>query len=204
MFKIRASASGKLMTESRTKTEPLSKTTQTYLQEWFKESLYGVQKEISSKYLDKGIALEDEAIDKVIEWLDLPFAMKNEEQFENEYFKGTPDLIVNDTVFDIKCSWDCFTFPLFESEMPNKDYYYQLQVYMALTGLKKAMLCYVLVNTPEDLTWEQPHDYSNVDKSLRLKTFEVTYDQSVIDSLIEKVKLSRSYLQAKKESIIYK
>ena len=31
-----------------------------------------------------------------------------------------------------------FSFPLFETELPEKDYFYQAQVYMHLTGKKKA------------------------------------------------------------------
>ena len=95
MFKIRASAGGKLMTEPRSKTETLSETTKTYVYEWLKEQIYGVRKNIQNKYLSKGLKLEDTAIDKSIEWLDLPFTLKNEQFFENDFFCGTPDLIVD-------------------------------------------------------------------------------------------------------------
>lgn len=193
-FKIRASASGKLMTDSRTKRETLSETTKTYLKEWATERIYGVRKEIKSKYLTKGLSLEDEAIDTAINWLDLPFVIKNEKYFEDDYFCGSPDLILNDTVYDIKCSWDCFTFPLFDYEIKNKDYYSQLQVYMALTGCKKAVLTYVLLNTPEQLTYETKYDYSNIDKDKRIKTFEIEYDEKHIEKLKERVIESRNYL----------
>jgi len=196
MFKVRASASGKLMTNPRNKSESLSETTKSYLYEYLKEQIYGVKKEISSKYLTKGINLEDTAIDKAIEWLDLPFAIKNEETFENDYFKGTPDLIVDGIIYDIKCSWDCFTFPLFDTEITNKDYFYQLQTYMNLTGCKKAVLTYVLFNTPENVaSWEAKHNYDALDKKYRIKTFEIDYDQNVIDLLKERVELSREFLK---------
>jgi hypothetical protein len=196
-FKIRASASGALMTNARNKSELLSETTKTYVQEWLKEHIYGVRKEISNKYLTKGIELEDTAIDKAIEWLDLPMAIKNEDYYENEYFCGTPDLIVNDTVFDIKCSWDCFTFPLFENEIPTKGYYYQLQVYMELLGLKKAKLVYVLLNTPENVaSWEAKHNYDNLGKEYRIKTYEIEYDAEVIAELKQRVTNVREYLKS--------
>jgi len=193
-FKIRASASGKLMTSPRAKTETLSETTKTYVKEWLTESIYGVRKEIKSKYLIKGLKLEDNAIDKAIEWLDLPFAIKNEKFFEDDFFCGTPDLIVDDVVYDIKCSWDCFTFPLFENEIPNKDYFYQLQVYMHLTGCKKAVLTYVLLNTPEELTYEEKHNYDSMDKKYRIKTYAFDYDKTIIDALKEKVTNLREYI----------
>ena len=193
-FKSRASASGKLMTNPRDKKELLSETTKSYVQEWLKESIYGVRKDIKNKYLSKGLKLEDEAIDKAIEWLDLPFTLKNEAFFEDDFFTGTPDLIVNETVYDIKCSWDCFTFPLFDKEIPTKDYYYQLQVYMHLTGCKKAVLTYVLLNTPEELTYEEKHNYDSLEKKYRIKTFEIEYSSEVIAELIKRVINVREYI----------
>jgi len=194
-FKIRASASGKIMTNARSKNELISETTKTYVKEWLIEKIYGIRKEIKSKYLTKGLKLEDTAIDKAIEWLDLPFTLKNEKFFEDEFFCGTPDLIVNDVVYDIKCSWDAFTFPLFETEIPNKDYFYQLQVYMHLTGCKKAVLTYVLLNTPEELTYEDKHNYDNMDKKYRIKTFEIDYSEEVIADLQQRVTNIREYLK---------
>ena len=194
-FKIRASASGKIMTNARSKSELLSETTKTYVKEWLIEKIYGIRKEIKSKYLTKGLKLEDTAIDKAIEWLDLPFTLKNEKFFEDDFFCGTPDLIVNDVVYDIKCSWDAFTFPLFETEIPNKDYFYQLHVYMHLTGCKKAVLTYVLLNTPEELTYEDKHNYDNMDKKYRIKTFEIDYSEEVIADLQQRVTNIREYLK---------
>jgi hypothetical protein len=194
-FKIRASASGKLMTNARSKTELLSETTKTYVKEWLIEKIYGFRKEIKSKYLSKGLRMEDTAIDKAIEWLDLPFALKNETFYEDEFFCGTPDLIVDGVVYDIKCSWDAFTFPLFENEIPNKDYFYQLQVYMHLTGNKSAVLTYVLLNTPEELTYEEKHDYDNMDKKYRIKTFKIDYSEEVIADLKQRVTNIKEYLK---------
>lgn len=186
-FKIRASAAGQIITNPQKKDALLSKTTESYVFDWLKESIYGVRKEIKNKYLSKGLALEDEAIDKAIEWLDLPFVLKNEQHFEDGYFCGTPDLITEDRIFDIKCSWNCFTFPLFEKEIPTKDYFYQLQVYMHLTGRKKATLVYVLLNTPEELHWEEQHNYDSLDKQYRIKTFDVDYQPEIIEDLQNRV-----------------
>lgn len=194
-FKIRASAAGQIMTNPQKKTDLISKTTVTYVHNWIKESIYGVRKEINNKYLNKGITLEDEAIDSAITWLDLPFVLKNEKYFEDDYFCGTPDLILEDEILDIKNSWDCFTFPLFENEIPTKDYFYQLQVYMHLTGKRKARLVYVLLNTPEDLTWEKQNDYSSLDKKYRIKTFSIEYDESVIEDLKQRVINIREFIK---------
>ncbi len=194
-FKIRASASGKIMTKPRSKSEVLSKTTMSYLQEWTKEQIYGVRKNIQSKYLTKGNEVEDAAIDYASEHLGWLFAIKNEEYFEDEYFCGTPDVILEDTIVDIKSSWDCFSFPLFFDVIPNKDYFYQLQTYMHLTGKRKAQLCYVLMNTPEDLEYGDTSDYSQIDSKYRVKTFDIDYDQEVIADMQEKVNQSREYIK---------
>jgi hypothetical protein len=194
LFKCRASASGKLMTNPRNKSELLSETTKNYIHEWLKESIYGIRKEISTKQITKGIELEDMAIDKAIEWLDLPFAIKNSKRFSDDHFTGEPDLLLSDTVIDIKNSWDCWTFPLFENEIPTKDYYYQLQVYMHLTGLKKAKLVYVLLNTPETYN-SLEISYDKVDKKYRIKQYDVDYDESVIDELKKRVDNAREYIQ---------
>lgn len=196
-FKCRASASGALMTNPKSKTETLSETTKTYLQTWIKEQIYGHRAQINSKYIDKGLEMEDMAIDKAIEWLDLPFALKNEKQYEDEHFTGTPDLLLSDTVVDIKNSWSWETFPLFEDEIPTKGYYYQLQIYMHLTGLKKAKLVYVLLDTPATYGNEKIC-YDNVDKKYRIKCYDFDYDPAVIELLQNRVIESRNYINSLK------
>jgi hypothetical protein len=192
-FKIRASATKNIMTNPRSKSETLSETCKTYLEEWAKESIYGVRKNIKSKYLTKGISVEDEAIEYYSEIAKLGFVLKNQDRFEDEFFTGTPDLIVGDTVYDFKSSWDCFTFPLFDTE-PDKGYWMQLQVYMELTGLKKAKLVYTLQNTPDELEYDEPMDYSNVPSHLRIKEFSFDYDPDFILSAKERVLECREYV----------
>lgn len=173
----------------------LSDTAKTFVYDWLKESIYGVKKEIKSKYLTKGLWYENEAIDKAIQWLDLSFVLKNELFFEDDYFTGTPDLISEDRIYDIKCSWDCFTFPLFETEIPTKDYFYQLQVYMHLTGKRNATLVYVLLNTPEEMHWEAQHNYDEMDKKYRIKTFDIVYQPEVIEDLQNRVLKIREFIK---------
>jgi hypothetical protein len=192
-FKIRASATKSIMTNPRSKSETLSETCKTYLEEWAKESIYGVRKNIKSKYLTKGISVEDEAIEYYSEIAKLGFVLKNQDRFEDEFFTGTPDLITGDTVYDFKSSWDCFTFPLFDTE-PDKGYWMQLQVYMELTGLKKAKLVYTLQNTPDELEYDEPMDYSNVPSHLRIKEFSFNYDPDFVLSVKERVLECREYV----------
>lgn len=192
-FKIRASAAGVLMTNPRTKSETIAKTVKTFLHDWVKESIYGVRRDFSNKYTEKGLMYEGIAIEKAIEWLDLPFAIKNKKRYSDDFFTGEPDLVLRDSIIDIKCSWDCWTFPLFENEIPTDDYFYQVQVYMHLVGKKKASVIYVLLNTPETNN-SLEIDYSNVDKKYRIKRFDFDYQPEIIEELKKRVILARDYI----------
>jgi hypothetical protein len=62
-FKIRASMLSHIMTDPRSKSEPLSKTCITYLVSRVKEKVYGRRKDLSSiDAIAKGIECENEAI----------------------------------------------------------------------------------------------------------------------------------------------
>jgi hypothetical protein len=49
-FKIRCSAIGQIMTNPRSNTEVLSETTKTYCQNWVKEQIYGIEKQIKAAF----------------------------------------------------------------------------------------------------------------------------------------------------------
>lgn len=193
-FRCRASALGKLMTNPRSKSETLSQTTKSYLEEWVKEQIYGVKKQINSKYLQKGLALEDQAIEFYSVVMEKDFMIKNLDKFEDDFFTGTPDCLHEGIVYDFKTSWDCYTFPLFDQE-PDMGYYYQLQVYMHLTGLRKAKLVYTLQDTPDYLTYEEPVSYSHVEDKYRVKEFDIEYDPQVIEMAKSKIIECRDYVK---------
>jgi hypothetical protein len=106
-FKIRCSAIGQIMTNSKAKNETLSQTAKTYLEMWAKEQVYGRRQEIKSKYLDKGNQVEQKGIEFINKHL-FPndFMLKNDIHFDNDYMTGTPDVIMQDLIIDIKSSWD--------------------------------------------------------------------------------------------------
>jgi len=147
---FRASATGKLMTNSRTKSETLSATTKTYLNEVFVEKVYGIKKDIKSKYISKGLMVEEDSLKLYSKFKD-KFYLKNEEWFANEYISGTPDVAEDDLIIDVKSSWDAHTFQASKTGKLNKLYYWQLQSYMWLTETTKAKLVYCLIDTPETL-----------------------------------------------------
>ncbi len=215
-LKIRCSAIGKIMTSPRSKGEVLSATTKTYIKELVLEHKYGIKKEINSRYLDKGNQVEDMAIELAEQALDLGFVFKNELFFENDHLTGTPDIITDTLIVDVKSSWNGTTFPMFEDELPNKDYYWQLQGYMDLTGKHNAIVAYCLVDTPEDIVLDEirrvawakkelepseeteqdvrsQHEFSHIPKDKRVKAFLVEKDEHAIWKIKERVEQCREY-----------
>lgn len=205
-FKIRCSAIGQIMTNSRTKGQ-LSKTAQSYVETWIKEQIYKRRKVITTKYMDKGNMVENESISFAGRVLNSDIT-KNEQRYENELLIGTPDVITEDYVIDVKNSWDCFTFPLFYENVPNKDYFYQAQGYMALTGLSHYKLIYTLLDTPDSLierefkyaselhydTFAKDYRYSEIDEAYRIRIFEIERDDDVIDAINGRVIECREYI----------
>jgi hypothetical protein len=216
-MKIRASQIGKIMTNPRTKGERLSQTTKSYILELAIQEKYGIQKEFWSRYTDKGIEVEDEAIKLVGEVLNVGFIYKNEEQFSNDWVTGKPD-VNTDVLIDVKSSWDAFTFfdKVIENELNNKDYYYQLQGYMWLTDKQEALLCYCLIDTPLQIVedeirrehWKQnlisessdlrefvedKHTFGHIPKEKRVKTHVVNRDDEVIEAIKTRIEECREY-----------
>ena len=206
------------MTSPRTKGELLSETAKSYIQDLFKEKELGISKEFWSRYTDKGLQMEDEAIEFASQVLGWDFVVKNTERFNNDWVTGEPDVITKDLLADIKCSWDGTTFPLFDTELKNKDYFWQMQGYMFLTGLERTELVYCLMNTPhaivedevrrahwkanlidEDLDLRQAvqsqHNFNHIPNNLRIKRFIIEKDEESIDKIKEKVELAREYYE---------
>jgi hypothetical protein len=215
-MKIRSSAIGKIMTSPKTKGESLSQTTKTYLQELAVQEIYGIRKEFSSRYTDKGNEVEELSIALCNDVLDLGFIYKNEEHFSNEWITGTPDVNTNEILLDVKSSWDATTFPFFDTELKNKDYLYQLQGYMWLTGKEESLLCYCLIDTPLQIVEDEirrehwkaslieesldlrafvqaKHTFGHIPKEKRLKTFKIVKDDVIIENIKTRIEECREY-----------
>jgi len=221
---VRCSSLGKLMTEPRSKSEVLSQTAKSYIEDLFNELEFGYRKEFSSRYTDKGLEMEDEAIQFASEQFDWDFVVKNTERFTNDYITGEPDINTDSLLADIKCSWSLDTYPMFEADLKNKDYYWQLQGYMWLTGKTQAELVYCLMNTPLQIVEDEvrrahwkaglidedidlrhevqtKHNYDNIPSKLRVKRYIVERDEKAIEKIIEKVEIGREYYKMLKALI---
>jgi hypothetical protein len=217
-MKIRCSAIGKIMTSPKSKGEALSQTTKSYLQELAITEVYGIRKEFSSRYTDKGNEVEELSISLCNDVLETGFLYKNEEHFQNEWITGTPDVNTNEILLDVKSSWDAFTFfeKVLDDDLKNKDYFYQLQGYLWLTGKTEALLCYCLIDTPLQIVedeirrehWKQSlieesldlrafvqakHTFGHIPKEKRLKTFKIAKDDVVIEAIKTRITECREY-----------
>jgi hypothetical protein len=193
----------------------LPKGAETHLRNWSKSKLYGRSKEIGSKYLTKGNKVEEQAIDLLAEYMGEGFLFKNEEHFEDDHITGMPDVLRSDRVIEIKSPWDWSTFPAFEQKIPESNYWWQCQGYMALTGKDFAQLCYVLCDTPEEqiqkeAKWkayelgcdiddiieqiEQAMTYSDIQIESRIKIFDIKRDEKAIESIRRRVESCRVFL----------
>jgi hypothetical protein len=215
-MKIRCSAIGKIMTSPKSKGEALSQTTKTYLQELAVQEVYGIRKEFSSRYTDKGNEVEELSIDLCNDVLETGFLYKNEDHFTNDWITGTPDVNTNEILLDVKSSWDATTFPFFDTELTNKMYFYQMQGYMWLTGKEESLLCYCLIDTPLQIVedeirrehWkaslieensdlrafvEAKHTFGHIPKEKRLKTFKIVKDDVIIENIKTRIEECREY-----------
>jgi hypothetical protein len=64
-------------------------------------------------------------------------------------------VISDSLIVDVKSSFDIFTFSAAKYGKINKDYYWQLQGYMWLTGVENAELSYCLCNTPAEIILDE-------------------------------------------------
>lgn len=225
-YKFHPSSLGLIMTESRTK-EAIGETAKAHLLQCWIEETYGRRKDISNKYIEKGIAQEEESI-TLYSLVTKKFHKKNTETISNDFFVGTPDLydgasvMEAELIIDIKTSWDIFTFFQVLQKPVNKNYYWQLQAYMDLTGASRAKLVYCLVDTPinliEDekrkLAWamnvidpeaspeyqtkcqqiEKNMMFGDIPKQDRYIAFEFERNQADIDKAHERVLECRDFL----------
>lgn len=226
-IKFRASKIGALMTTPRDKSENIAETTKTYLTEVYINKRFGIEKEIESKYITKGLMVEEDSITLYSKFTRSIY-FKNEERIENEYITGTPDLYEGESlktatiIHDVKSSWDIFTFFGTNGKKLNKDYYWQMQSYMALTGATTSFLGYCLIDTPETiindekrkLQWKMAviddlnpdyvkacelmdarMKYDNIPLEERVIRIEIKRNEEDIQAIYDKVKLCREYLK---------
>lgn len=198
-IRIRCHALGKLMTEPRSKAEgPLSVGAKTYIRQLVTQDLFGVDFEISSKYMEKGIRVEGEAIEMLNRVRGLSLA-KNTERRTNDWITGEADLFdINSCEgHDLKSSWSIQTFPICVADCIDREYEWQMRGYMMLWDAPRWHVDYALVDTPDDLVGNyEPmhlHFVGHIPERLRITSWTIERDSAKEAAIVEKVKHARAY-----------
>lgn len=218
---IRCSGAGALLTEPKLKSDKeaglLSETAKTFVTDMWLFNTFGFKESIKNDYMDKGNFMEQDSMDLVQNVLGGAFRSRYNQKLQNDYVIGTPDIVLNDCVEDIKTSWSLKTF--YNAEL-TKMYTAQAQCYMWLTGKTNYRLIYCLVPTPqhiinsqlEKLVWKFDKNYENEDyikeceqiqknndlindlpMDKRVKVFAFEYDESFIENLKLKIEKAREF-----------
>lgn len=202
---IRCHALGKIMTEPKDKKEILSVGAKTYLNQLAKESVYEYRPLIKSKYLDKGIICEDEAI-RLYNEVHFTDLVKNTERRNNGLISGECDLYIpKKRGIDIKCSWSLDTFPVLTEDCHDKDYEWQCRGYMMLFDVPVWDVAYCLVSTPDELIWEGEEDLhyvDHIDPQMRITCIRYERDLKLEDKIKEKAAAAITYIAETKKKIL--
>ncbi len=203
---FRASSIGKLMTNPTAAAakagEILSEGAKTYVRELAAQALLGIDFEVSSKQMEKGIVCEPESIALLNRVLGLSL-VKNAERRSDDCVTGECDLynVAHRSGYDLKTAWSAATFPILSSEIGGSNraiYEWQCRAYMRLWDADEWTVAYALVNTPENLIGFEPasmHFFDHIPEHLRLTTWTVVRDMDLERQMDAKVQAARRYYE---------
>ena len=184
------------MTTAKAKSEILSETAKTYIKKKAKEHYFGFSSSITTKPMIKGKDWEEESI-ALVNQVRGSFYIKNKERFENEFLTGEPDIILENTIIDVKTSWSLETWPATPGEGVNKDYMWQLFAYCWLLDKQEAELIYCMIDTDDLLLgdWDNRsiHKVSHIDPTKRITVLKYAMLDEYIDQMKEKLSASTEY-----------
>lgn len=195
---FRCSSIGRLMTEPKTLKEgPLSVGAKTYIRELAQQEIFGVEFDISSKEMQKGLEVENDSIALLnrVRGLDLA---KNTERKTNGLITGECDLFdaQRRRGHDLKSSWSAKTFPGWVVDCEDKLYEWQMRGYMWLWDADEWEVNYALVDTPERLIGYESlslHTVGHIPERLRLTSWIVRRDREKEEAIAAKVAAARDY-----------
>ncbi|OWT68059.1 MULTISPECIES: hypothetical protein [unclassified Achromobacter] len=233
-FKFRASSIGKIMSDAQSidpalmdeKTAAISRKTKktdedkallaplkekslsvgakTYCEQIAKEFVYGFEEEVTSKYMEKGLIVEDQSIALYNEVF-FTSHVKNVDRRENEWVTGECDIFTGRKIIDIKSAWSLATFPATAATAYDADYEWQVRTYMWLWEADVAEVAHCLVNTPDELIgYEQAelHFVDHIEPTLRVTRVQFTRDMALEAKMRRKVESATAYVNKMVEQII--
>jgi len=181
------------------KLRTLSEGAKTYIRELVRQEIWGVDFSFSSKYTEKGKAVEAEGLALLNRVRGLTLA-KNTERRSDGQITGeadTVDLGPRRCGHDLKCSWSLQTFPAFVRDCQDSLYEWQMRGYMRLWDVDRWEVNYAMVNTPEELLGQyepqQLHLVEHIPEHMRLTTWAIERDRALEAQMDVKLELARAY-----------
>lgn len=215
-FKVHCSGIKAIMAKA-TKGRTIPVGAETVAKRWIVEQLFNRPAlRVGSRYTRKGIEQEGKSIElagSVLGW----FApQKNEVTYEDAWLVGTPDVILENEIVDIKTSWDVFTFPIFEEEA-DIAHVLQVQGYLSLVDKLQGSVVYCLADLQDELieaeAWKvaramnlqeleadiyeqvaRYHSYKDIPESMRVLSFNFGIDYETISNIRQRVEDIREWM----------
>lgn len=180
------------------KRRTLSEGAKTYIRDLVKEDIYGTDFSVSTKYMDKGIAVEDESIAMLNRVRGLALT-KNTERRTNGYLTGECDLVDLEARrgHDVKSAWDLSTFPAFAEDARCSIYEWQMRAYMHLWDCDEWEVNHCMVSTPEELIGKfdryDLHMVDHIPEHHRITTWKVKRDLELESLMLVKLEVAAGY-----------
>jgi hypothetical protein len=195
-MKWRASQIGKLMTTSRSKTDLLSQTAKSYINQIAKEDFYGYESPVINRYLDKGTNQELESI-QLLNAVRFEDFHKNSVRKSNEFITGECDIVTVSSIIDIKTSWSLDTFPELPEDIDSNQYEWQGRAYMMLYDKPEFELVYCMVSTWDEFLTQYDdkriHKVDHIDPAKRITSMLFERDMELEQQMIERCQLATEY-----------
>lgn len=177
----------------------LSETAKAFIRRVWLENKKGFRKQIKSKYLEKGLYSEEDAISLLSDVDSLLYGKniiyyKNEKREFNENHSGECDIIKTidgvRIVQDTKCCYDPETFM---SSGEDPIYEWQLRIYMELYDAEEGWLRYCLVDAPAHLVAKEKEFAKRkfIDDSLTIE--EANQVEEMMQPIFDQIDLNMVY-----------
>jgi hypothetical protein len=195
-MKWRASQIGKLMTTSRSKTDVLSQTAKSYINQIAKEDFFGYNSPVINRYLDKGTNQELESI-QLLNAVRFEDFQKNAVRKTNDFMTGECDIVTVSSIIDIKTSWSLDTFPELPEDIDSKEYEWQGRAYMYLYDKPEFELVYCMVSTWDEFLTQYDdktlHKVDHIDPAKRITSMLFERDLELEQQMIERCQVATEY-----------
>lgn len=203
---FRCSSLADLIGNPKGKGEFITETAKSKIRAIAKEDAFGFKSFTGNQYTNKGLMLEDMAIEMSGKMRFKPYK-KHVGRVDNDLITGECDILDldNKLIIDTKCTWDIGTHPFFQDEAMEKvkkaGYDVQMQAYMWLYDCDFAHVDFWLFPVPLELTkdWDDREQLIDLVDSIsihkRLTTVKIERDESIIDRIKDKIPHCQNYYE---------